>query len=65
MSDESGDCKYCKARLLWVSTPQGNRMALDYEADRRYVVDAGHNPIRARVRNTYTCHFDTCKKRPT
>lgn len=36
-------------------------MPLDYEPERRYVIDAA--TMVAKQRNTYTCHFDTCKRR--
>lgn len=62
-SDEAGTCRNCNARLLWVSTQNGKRMALDHTPERGYVVDASTDPMIARQRNVYTCHFDTCRKK--
>jgi hypothetical protein len=62
---ETGSCRDCGARILWVATQNDKRMPLDYEPDRRFVIDAASAPggMRARLRNTYTCHLDTCTKR--
>jgi hypothetical protein len=57
---ERGQCKSCSAHVLWVVTESGARMPLDAEPERRFVVDSGTNPMRARVRNTYVSHFATC-----
>ena len=59
---EAGICNACGARLLWVSTQNGKRMPLDYDAQRRFVIDGA--TMVARERNVYVCHFTTCKKRP-
>jgi hypothetical protein len=48
-----------------VVTHNGKMMALDHEPDRRYVIqDPTKNPMLVKQRNTYTCHFDTCTRRP-
>lgn len=60
---ETGTCRDCGERIIWVETDNGRRMALDHEPIRRYVISAGESPIKARQRNTYDCHFDTCKRR--
>lgn len=60
---EVGPCQYCGARLLWVDTQNAKRIALDHEPERRYVLDSGSNPMVAKQRNVYTCHFDTCPKK--
>jgi len=59
---EAANCTHCGQRVLWVGTQNDKRIALDYDAERRFVIDSG--TMIARVRNTYTCHFETCKKRP-
>ncbi len=58
---ETGTCKKCGKIVLWVETQNGKRMPLDKDPERRYVIDAAKNPIMAKQRNTFTCHFDTCK----
>lgn len=58
---EAGVCRDCGARVLWVGTQNGRTMALDYEPERRFVLDAV--TMVAKQRNTYVCHFETCKKR--
>jgi hypothetical protein len=60
---EIGECRACGARILWVSTPNDKRMPLDHEPERRFVIDAGKNPMQARQRNVYTCHLDTCPRK--
>lgn len=76
---ERGTCRHCNAQVLWVETQNGAKMPLDFEPERRYVTEtyvpkgedafargaAGHmgTVMRARQRNVYTCHFDTCRKR--
>lgn len=57
---EAGSCRSCGKRVLWVETQSGKKMPLDYEPERRFVVEAGTDPIRARLRNTYVSHFSTC-----
>lgn len=64
LTAENGTCRHCHARLLWVDTPNGKRIALDHDPERAYVLDSGTAPMIARPRNVYTCHFDTCKKKP-
>lgn len=58
---EATNCKMCGARILWITTQNNRRMPLDHEAERRFVVDGA--TMIAKLRNTYACHFDTCKKR--
>lgn len=62
--DEAGTCKKCGARLLWVSTQNDKRMPLDHEPERRFVLDSGKAPMVGRLRNTYTCHLETCRGKP-
>lgn len=63
MTSEAGTCRHCGKRLLWVSTQNDKRIALDHEAvDRLYVLESGTAPMVAKQRNVYTCHFDTCAK---
>jgi hypothetical protein len=62
--EEAGVCKHCHARLLWVSTQNGKRMPLDHEPERRFVLDSGASPMVGRLRNTYTCHLETCRSKP-
>ncbi len=61
MTEESGTCRDCGARLFWVFTKSGKRMPLDYEAERRFVIDSA--TMVGRERNVYTCHLATCKVR--
>lgn len=60
---ESGNCKKCGAYILWVDTQNGKRMPLDKEPERRYVLQSAtvNQRMMATQRNTFTCHFDTCK----
>jgi hypothetical protein len=60
ITSESGTCRYCHARLLWVDTQNGKRIPLDLDPERAYVLDSGSSPMVARQRNVFTCHFDTC-----
>jgi hypothetical protein len=62
---ERGSCRDCNAPILWVETENGKRMPLDADPERRFVIDAGTSPMRARTRNTYVCHLATCPKRAT
>jgi hypothetical protein len=62
--DEAGTCKHCGARLLWVSTQNDKRMPLDYESEKRFVLESGKSPMVGRLRNTFTCHLDTCRSKP-
>ena len=59
---ERGQCKSCNAHILWVETENGKRMPLDLEPERRFVIEAeaGADPMKARLRNTYVSHFATC-----
>lgn len=57
---ERGSCRSCGATVLWVETESGKKMPLDAEPERRFVIEAGHDPMRARLRNTYVSHFSTC-----
>lgn len=57
---ERGTCRSCNAPVLWVETESGKRMPLDAEPERRFVLEAGTSPMRARLRNTYVSHFSTC-----
>lgn len=56
---ERGSCKSCGAHILWVTTSSGKKMPLDFEPERRFVIDAGEG-MRATLRNTYVSHFATC-----
>lgn len=38
-------------------------MPLDYDAERRFVIDSAK--MIAMQRNVYVCHLETCKRRPT
>lgn len=58
---ETGTCKDCGARVLWVGTQNGRRMPLDHHPERRFVIDSA--TMIARERNAYVCHLNTCKKR--
>ena len=58
---ETGSCAKCGARLLWVTTQNGKNMPLDANPERRFVIDAGAGML-GRIRNTYTCHLETCTK---
>jgi hypothetical protein len=58
---ELGNCRSCNARVLWVETESGKKMPLDTEPERRFVVESGASPMKARLRNTYVSHFSTCK----
>lgn len=57
---ERGTCRSCGAAVLWVETDSGKRMPLDAEPERRFVIEAGVSPMKARLRNTYQSHFSTC-----
>jgi hypothetical protein len=57
---ERGKCRSCSADVLWVVTENGTPMPLDFEPVRRFVIDSGVTPMRARQRNTYVSHFSTC-----
>lgn len=57
---ERGQCKSCNAHVLWVVTENGKRMPLDFAPERRFVVEAGVEPMKAKMRNTYVSHFATC-----
>jgi len=56
---ERGQCKSCNAHVLWVETESGKRMPLNFEPERRFVIEAGDG-MKAKQRNTYTSHFATC-----
>ena len=58
---EAANCNDCGERILWVLTVNGKRMPLDYHPERRFVIDGA--TMVARDRNTYVCHFNTCKRR--
>lgn len=58
---DTGVCRDCGARLIWATTANDKRIPLDYEAERRFVLDSA--TWVARDRNVYTCHLNTCKKR--
>jgi hypothetical protein len=58
---ERGKCKSCSADILWVTTESGKPMPLDFAPERRFVIDSGVTPMKARQRNTYVSHFSTCK----
>lgn len=61
---ESGTCKHCGARLLWISTTEtGQRIPLDYDGERLWVTESGTAPMKAKQRIARTSHFDTCKGR--
>ena len=55
---ERGQCKSCNAHVLWVTTDSGKKMPLDFEPERRFVIDSA--TMVARQRNTYVSHFATC-----
>lgn len=57
---ERGSCRSCGASILWVETSTGKRMPLDFDPERRFVIEAGAEQMRARLRNTYVSHFATC-----
>lgn len=57
---ERGNCRSCGATVLWVETESGKRMPLDAEPERRFVIEAATDPMKARLRNTYVSHFSTC-----
>lgn len=59
---ERGKCRSCNADVLWVVTEKGARMPLNFEPEKRFVLDSGSDPMVARVRNTYVSHFSTCKQ---
>jgi hypothetical protein len=58
-------CPHCAARLLWVDTPSGVRVALDHTPRRGFVLDIGTLPMAAAQYLVYTSHADTCPKSPT
>jgi hypothetical protein len=58
---ERSTCRSCGGAILWVETQAGNKMPLDFEPERRFVLEAGTEPMRVRLRNTYVSHFATCK----
>jgi len=61
MEQELGSCRQCGKRVMWVATQNGRRMPLDADPDRRFVLDSASAPMVGRLRNTYTCHLETCK----
>ena len=58
---ERGSCRSCGKPILWINTSTGKRMPLDAEPERRFVLEAGTDPMVAKIRNTYQSHFSTCK----
>ncbi len=58
---ERASCAKCGASVIWVNTANGKRIALDNVPERRWVLDSGSDPMVAKNRNVYECHFDTCK----
>ena len=57
---ERGSCRSCGASILWVETSTGKKMPLDFEPERRFVIEASGGML-ATLRNTYVSHFATCK----
>jgi hypothetical protein len=57
---ERGKCRSCNADVLWVETDGGWRMPLNAEPEKRFVLEAGQSPMKAKQRNTYVSHFATC-----
>lgn len=57
---ERGTCRSCGKSILWVATSTGKRMPLDADPERRFVIQAGTDPMVATVRNTYQSHFASC-----
>lgn len=60
MSEQRAYCKSCGAPVLWVATEGGKRMPLDYEPERRFILDGHTEPMTARMRKTYLSHFSSC-----
>lgn len=60
--DSKGNCPKCGARLLWIMTEKEKYMPLDIEGEKRWVVVDPAKSMVAKLRNTRTCHFDTCTK---
>ena len=48
---ELGNCRSCNARVIWVETESGKKMPLDAEPERRFVIEAGVTPMRAKQRS--------------
>ncbi len=65
----SSYCKFCEARIVWVSSPSGQNVPLDEEPETRWLIEAEGalkgspkgRPVQ--VRRRHACHYPNPNQR--